>query len=161
VCALHCVACRCITRLPCKTLKPYWNDEVEQFKNDSIFWHNLWLSAGKPTSGVIQQIRLSSKAKYKLAVRTAYLNYENDLSDEMYEQMYCHHFMVHSVHAVVLLSIVQQLKRATTSFVCHHQHQIMSLLKLFHLTHHIHHSQQHLDHLESLHLKYYKLECLT
>ena len=45
------------------------------------------MSAGKPTSGAIQHIRLSCKAKYKLAIRKAYESFEDRLTDEM-----CKHF---------------------------------------------------------------------
>jgi hypothetical protein len=58
VCAMQCAASRCIVRIPCNSLKPYWNEELDRFKKDSIFWHNLWVSAGKPSSGFISQTRL-------------------------------------------------------------------------------------------------------
>ena len=47
------------------------------------FWHNLWITAGRPSVGILQQIRLSCKAKCKLAVRNAYIGFEEKLSDEM------------------------------------------------------------------------------
>jgi len=31
-------------------------------------WHNLWVDAGRPSSGVLQTIRLARKAKYKLGI---------------------------------------------------------------------------------------------
>ena len=84
VAALHQAACKSIRRVPCHSLKPYWNDELDNLKNDSIFWHNLWTDAGRPSSGVLQRIRLSCKAKYKLAIRNAYTSFEGTLSDELY-----------------------------------------------------------------------------
>ena len=84
VAALHSAASTAIPRIPCNTLKPFWNEELDRLKNDSIFWHNLWIDAGKPSSGVVQQTRLACKAKYKLAIRNAYALFENKLSDEMY-----------------------------------------------------------------------------
>ena len=27
---------------------PNWKNEIEPFKDDAIFWHSIWLSAGKP-----------------------------------------------------------------------------------------------------------------
>jgi len=68
--------------------QPFWNEELDRLKHDSIFWHNLWVDAGRPSSGVLQTIRLSCKAKYKLGIRNAYSLFENKMSDEM-----CHHFM--------------------------------------------------------------------
>ena len=82
--ALSCAASTTVLRVPNKSLKPYWNKELEKLKNDSMFWHGLWIDAGRPSSGSLHHIRLSCKAKYKLAVRNAYLAFENSLSDELY-----------------------------------------------------------------------------
>lgn len=84
VAAVHRAACTAIHRIPCNSLKPYWNEELDRLKDDSIFWHNIWLEAGRPSSGVLQHIRLSCKAKYKLALRNAYTSFEDKLSDELY-----------------------------------------------------------------------------
>ena len=84
VAVLHSAACTAIHHIPCNTLKPFWNEELDRLKNDSIFWHNLWTDAGKPSSGVVQHAILACKAKYKLAIRNAYTVFENKLSDEMY-----------------------------------------------------------------------------
>jgi len=51
----------------------------------TIFWHNLWLSAGRPSSSVLNNIRLTCNGKYKHAIRTAYNSYEKKLTDEMYD----------------------------------------------------------------------------
>lgn len=32
-----------IIRIPCNSLKPFWNDEL---KKDSRLWYNVWLGAG-------------------------------------------------------------------------------------------------------------------
>ena len=61
---------------------------MDKLKSDSVFWHNLWISAGRPPLGTIQQIRLSCKARYKLAVRNAYNNFEDKVNDDL-----CRHFM--------------------------------------------------------------------
>ena len=31
-----------IPRVPCCSLKPFWNEELDRLKSDS-FWHNLWI----------------------------------------------------------------------------------------------------------------------
>ena len=77
-----------VERIQVHSLKPYWNDELDRLKNDSIFWHNLWLSAGKPSSGTLNNIRIRCKSKYKYAIRVAYTSYENKLTDEM-----CSHYI--------------------------------------------------------------------
>ena len=77
-----------VCRVPNHSLKPYWNEHLDKLKSDSIFWHNLWISAGRPPSGTIQQLRLSCKARYKLAIRDAYSNFEDKVNDDL-----CRHFM--------------------------------------------------------------------
>ena len=77
-----------VCRVPNHSLKPYWNEHLDKLKSDSIFWHNLWISAGRPSSGTIQQLRLSCKARYKLAIRDAYKNFEDKIDDDLYR-----HFM--------------------------------------------------------------------
>jgi len=79
-----------IASVPCNSLKPFWSDELDRLKSqsDSILWHDMWGSAaGKPTSGAVQHMRLSCKAKYKLGLREAYERFEDGLTDEM-----CKHF---------------------------------------------------------------------
>jgi len=46
--------------------------------------HNLWLSASKPSSGTLNNIRIRCKSKYKYAIKVAYTSYENKLTDEMF-----------------------------------------------------------------------------
>ena len=47
--------------------------------------HNLWLSAVRPASEELNNIRCSCNAKYKLAIRDAYDSLEDRLSDDMYK----------------------------------------------------------------------------
>ena len=32
---------------------PGWRAQVEPFREDSLFWHGIWLSAGRPNKGVL------------------------------------------------------------------------------------------------------------
>ena len=36
---------------------PGWNDFVKPYKDKSIFWNELWVSDGKPVSGVLFDLR--------------------------------------------------------------------------------------------------------
>jgi hypothetical protein len=63
-----------IPRIPYAALKPFWNDQLDDLKHDSIFWYNVWVSADKPNSGTLFQIKKNTKYKYKLAVRQAFAN---------------------------------------------------------------------------------------
>ena len=52
-----------IPRLPCHSLKPFWSEELDRRKANSVFWHDMWISAGRPKTGEVQRIRLACKAK--------------------------------------------------------------------------------------------------
>lgn len=74
-----------IPRTPHNALKPFWNEDLDALKVDSIFWHNLWLSAGRPTCGHLFQIKRSVKLKYKLAIRNAFKVFECQFDDDLYK----------------------------------------------------------------------------
>ena len=48
---------------------PGWNEFVAPLKSDSLFWHSIWLSAGRPNSGTLFQVMSHARRKYHLAVR--------------------------------------------------------------------------------------------
>ena len=81
---LHNAALSSVVRVKCRSLKPFWSDELDSLKADSIFWHNVWISAGRPATGALYHVKTSCKYKYKLAVRNAYANYENKFDDVLY-----------------------------------------------------------------------------
>jgi len=58
-----------IPRMPGNGLKPFWNTELNDLKQRSMFWHSIWNSAGKPQSGLLFQIKTSCKLNYKLAIK--------------------------------------------------------------------------------------------
>jgi len=48
---------------------PGWNDAARHLKNKATFWHKLWCDAGSPSSGVLHQLKLAAKRRYKYEVR--------------------------------------------------------------------------------------------
>ena len=48
---------------------PGWNDHVKPFYEESKFWHSIWVSSGKPSSGDLLNIMRYSKHQYKYALR--------------------------------------------------------------------------------------------
>ena len=57
---------------PQKTRKlPGWNENVEPLKRDSLFWHAIWISAGRPIGNGLHQVMKWCRNKYKYAVRLA------------------------------------------------------------------------------------------
>ena len=55
--ALHTSACRTIPRIKVGSNKPFWNDELDRLKTDSLFWHDVWHSAGRPPSGALFHLK--------------------------------------------------------------------------------------------------------
>ena len=52
--------------LPCNNNKamPFWNDEVQHLKDDSMFWGNLWKENGKPSTGELHNVYVNTRKKY-------------------------------------------------------------------------------------------------
>jgi hypothetical protein len=69
--ALCNAAFKTIDRTPSNALRAFWNEELDKLKQDSIFWHSMWLNAGRPSAGTLHHIKCSVKARYKAAIRDA------------------------------------------------------------------------------------------
>jgi len=67
------------------SLRPFWNEELDDLKSTSIFWHRMWQDAGSPSSGWLFKVKNSCKYKYKLAIRHAFREYETAHTDELNE----------------------------------------------------------------------------
>ena len=74
-----------VPEIPCRSLKPFWSSELDNLKQDSIFWHDIWVSAGRPASGELQRIKAACKLKYKQGIKTAYETFERQNNDALYE----------------------------------------------------------------------------
>ena len=48
---------------------PGWQEQVEPFRQDSLFWHSVWISSGKPRSGQLYNVMCWSRNKYHYAIR--------------------------------------------------------------------------------------------
>jgi len=88
VLALQFAAHHTVPVMPCTALKAFWSAELDSLKSDSVFWHNVWYEAGRPSSGILHRIKTSCKLKYKLAIKEAFTAYDNANSDEL-----AHHFL--------------------------------------------------------------------
>ena len=45
------------------------SENMLPFKNDSSFWHSIWLSVGKPNSGGVFEVMKHTRNKHHYAVR--------------------------------------------------------------------------------------------
>ena len=48
---------------------PGWNNYVKPYKDKSIFWNDIWKSAGKPIVGQLADLRKFTRAKYHWAIK--------------------------------------------------------------------------------------------
>ena len=76
-----------VLSIPHSALRYFWNDELDDLKEKSIFWHDVWANAGRPGSGIIHQIKSSCKLKYKSAIRHAFYKHENQHNDEIFDHV--------------------------------------------------------------------------
>ena len=50
---------------------PGWKENVLPLREDSLFWHSVWISAGKPQKGQLHSIMSWSRNKYHYSIRRA------------------------------------------------------------------------------------------
>ena len=48
---------------------PGWSEHVKPYQKESLFWHSVWKSAGKPNQGDLYNVMKNAKAQYKYAIR--------------------------------------------------------------------------------------------
>jgi hypothetical protein len=48
---------------------PYWGQNVKPYKDDALFWHNLWKECDKPSNGILYDLMRKTKLQYHYAVR--------------------------------------------------------------------------------------------
>ena len=66
---------------------PGWNEYVKPYKNKSIFCHDLWVSAGKPTSGQLFDDRKFARYKYHWVIKQARKNKDNIILNKTAQQL--------------------------------------------------------------------------
>ena len=60
-----------VVRVKSTSLKPFWNEELDSLKQLAIFWRNVWVSAGRPGSGYVHQLKCSTELNIKKGIRDA------------------------------------------------------------------------------------------
>ena len=84
-CALQQAELHTVPHIPVHGLRPLWNDYLDELKDKSIFWGNMWKNAGKPKFGHIFSIKSACALKYKNAVKHAVYEYEHKFDDSLYD----------------------------------------------------------------------------
>ena len=85
---VHCLiesAKSCIPQIPKAALKHYWSVALDELKHDSRMAYDVWITAGKPRSGQIFDLKKNAHYKYKLGVRDAITAYEGRFTDDLLE----------------------------------------------------------------------------
>ena len=56
---------------------PKWNSDIKPLREDSLFWHSLWVDSGRPPVGALASIMRNTRSKYHRAVKSHKRNMEN------------------------------------------------------------------------------------
>ena len=51
-----------------------WNEFVKPYRDDSIFWHNIWKQCGSPRNAVVADVMRRARKEYHKAVRALRLD---------------------------------------------------------------------------------------
>ena len=54
---------------PGRKTRAGWNSEIRDLRMDSLFWHSVWVSCGRPRTGVLASVMRHTRAKYHRAVK--------------------------------------------------------------------------------------------
>ena len=54
-----------------RPLLPGWKENCEPASKSAKFWYAVWISAGRPVSGELHRVMVSTRTKYRAAVRKA------------------------------------------------------------------------------------------
>ena len=71
-----------------KRAKAGWTEFVSPARDQSIFWHKLWVDCGRrPHSGWVNQVRLRTKAEYKRLSKWVVRNQERLVAERMADKL--------------------------------------------------------------------------
>ena len=77
----------CKKRTPGRII-PGWVDKIQPFRDKSLFWHDMWVTCGKPRQGEVARIYRMTKAKYHYAIRSAIKNEVNIRNEKITNAIY-------------------------------------------------------------------------
>ena len=55
-----------------------WNENVESFRRNSLFWHEIWKQCERPNTGIVSDIRKHTRSLYHKAIKN-----NNDLQNDI------------------------------------------------------------------------------
>ena len=72
-----------VPKIPFKSLKAYWNSELDKLKEISLDMHKLWRSIGSPKTWCHKKARLKANYDYKMAIKRNQTNFKKNKVDEL------------------------------------------------------------------------------
>ena len=81
------IADRQLPRIKPTVRKSYWNNELNDLKNDSIVTHENWKLANCPRSGPLYELKKKSHYKYKLFLRQCKEESNQQCNDRMFDDL--------------------------------------------------------------------------
>ena len=64
---------------------PGWKEQVAPQREAAIFWHSIWLSAGRPNAGQLFEIRKRTRSQFQYAVRRVRKAADSIKSQKLFE----------------------------------------------------------------------------
>ncbi len=58
-----------ILKTKSKSKVPFWQENIQPYKEDSMFWHAVWESAGKPINTELHKVMKSTRNRYHYQIR--------------------------------------------------------------------------------------------
>ena len=68
---------------------PGWNDLVKPFKDEALFWHSIWLSAGKPLNTNLHAIMKRTRNVYHYHIRKCRRSQETVKKNKLLDACEC------------------------------------------------------------------------
>ena len=74
-----------VPQIPANSLHHFWNDELDDLKAKSVFWHALWRDNGCPRSGSVFLTKCQTALRFKKAIRNAIKNFDSQFDEDIIE----------------------------------------------------------------------------
>jgi len=83
--ALHNAGEACVSRCKVSFFEHCWDDDLNDLKAKSVEEHRLWVSCGRPRSGLFYQERRVTRVAYKRAIRNKRKDHDHSVSNDLHE----------------------------------------------------------------------------
>jgi len=60
---------------------PGWTEFIDPLRNNSLFWHRMWVNCGRPRNGFVAEVMRKTRAQYHVAIRKVRREEDNIVND--------------------------------------------------------------------------------